>query len=186
MNRLAGLDLYLNHTGDMQTGDLIEWAGDSLIGRMIRLFTRRDTNHTSLLIRPQNYLGLKDRRFMIEALETGPTATLLSARFKNYAGKVYWIPLKPEFNHRRDSIGTWAILEMVERRPRYDYGSVLKQMFGRVSLDGQRYFCSEFAHAAWINGGVLQPPENGKAARPGEFEDFGVTLPRVKIFDSKE
>jgi hypothetical protein len=185
MNSLVGLELYLQHTAAMDTGDLVEWSSDNLIGRMIRLFTRRDTNHTSLLIRPKNYLGLKDRRFMIEALESGPTATLLSARFKDYEGKVYWIPLKPDFNHRRDSIGTWAILEMIERRPRYDYGSILKHIFGRVSLDGQRYFCSEFAHAAWINGGVIGPPADGKAARPGDFEDFGVTLQRVKIFDSK-
>ena len=57
-----------------------------------------------------------------------------------------------------------------------------RRLAQRVSLDAQRYFCSEWCQFIWCCTGVLRYLP--AAIRPGEFETFGVTLPKVKIYET--
>jgi hypothetical protein len=141
-------------------------------------------NHTSLVIRPDALSGYRDRRFALEALEHGVTPTLLSEKLRNYKGRAYWVPLRSESDPKRERLKEIAIIRMCEYRPEYDYINLLKQTFMRVSLDAERFFCSEWAQWVWTQAGIVRREK--KALRPGEFGRFLVTRPRQCIFDSEK
>jgi hypothetical protein len=173
---------YTVHREHMQSGDLIEWQSRSALGWIIRKFTGKGVNHTSLLIRPDNFSGYRDRRFMLEALGNGVTPNLLSVRLSDYKGRVYWLPLKPEYNDLREHAKQAAIIRMCEYHPGYDYMDLVKQVFLRASLDVQKFFCSEWCQWVWTQAEIIKFQK--KAVRPGEFEQFGVTLPKRLIYES--
>jgi len=173
---MSDLTLYKLYRPQMRSGDLIEWGSATAIGSMIRLFTRKHVNHSSLLLNLDHFSGLKDRRFVLEALEHGVELNLLSKRLKEFKGWVYWSALKPEYNDRRDAIASWALNRVGTE---YDYSSLFANMFGAVSQDAKDFFCSEYYHMALASEGILP---GGKAARPGGFESFGVHEKAVRIF----
>jgi len=160
----------------MRSGDLVEWGSASMIGRMIRLFTGKDVNHSSILLNLDHYSGLKDRRFVLEAMEPGIVLNLLSMRLEDFKGKIYWSALKSKHDHRREGIAAWALAKVGTD---YDYKGLFAQAFGRVNCDAKQFFCSEYYDMALIAAGIL--PGDRKAARPGDFEQYGVHEPRVRI-----
>lgn len=179
----AKLRKYLEVRGDMQTGDLIEWSGNTVLGWAIRKFTGRKVNHSALVLRIAEYCGLKDRRFILEATSHGITFNLLSHRVAEFDGKVYWSALKPEFDERRNQMGEWALL-MAGRykkgeKVQYDYKSLLLNALGPVSVNARQLFCSEYYHAALIAADIAKA--GGKAARPGDFADMNVHHSEVRI-----
>ena len=182
MTKMIVPPTYLAHSEKMDSGDLIEWQSQSALGWIIRKFTGKDVNHTSLLIRPDNFSGYHDRRFMLEALGSGVTPNLLSVRLRGYKGRVYWLPLKSKFNGYRVFIKHIAIIRMCEFHPGYDYLDLIKQVALRASMDVQKFFCSEWCQWVWTQAEIIKGQK--KAVRPGEFGQFGVTNPSVCIYDS--
>lgn len=175
------LQLYRKHSGQIQSGDLIEWRSMTALGGAIRMFTRKKVNHSSIAIRPREYAALNDRRFLIEALSGGLVPRLLSARLKVFKGEVYWAALKPSAvtDEQRDAMATWAILETV-KGTRYDYGSLLGNAISRVNVDASRWFCSEAYTAMLQHVGLAS--KSIKARRPGEFGPMGLHIPPVLIY----
>jgi len=174
----AKLDRYLAIRHLIDTGDLIEWRGTSLLARAIRAFTRRPVNHSSLCIRmPYGYDD--PRRFTIEALAHGLQFRLLSAALEEHSGAAWWYRLDPRYDSLREAIGRWAF-DCLAVDNGYDYPGLLAQAFGRVSLDGRRYFCSEFYDAMLAEFGIASPDPRG-ARRPGDFESLGIFLGKVRI-----
>lgn len=159
----------------MKSGDLIEWGSASMVGGIIRFFTKKDVNHSSILLNLDLFEGLKERRFVLEALEHGIELNLMSKRLNEFKGTVFWSPLKPEYDHLRNEIAAWA-LERVGID--YDYPSLFSNIFGKVSLDGKKFFCSEYYHKAMVAAGILP---KAKAARPGEFEKFNIHSKTIEI-----
>lgn len=180
---MSTLDLYLKHRGQMQSGDLIEWRSSTALGGSIRMFTRREVNHSSILVRPKEYAALLNRRFLIEALSGGLVPRLLSARLKEFKGKVWWSALKESVatDELREHMATWAIMETV-KGTRYDYGSLLGNAFSRVNVDASRWFCSEAYTAMLQHAGLVSPQM--KARRPGEFGALNLHIPPVLILDT--
>lgn len=178
-----GMELYGMHKPQMASCDLLEWRSLTALGGAIRLFTGRKVNHSSILVRPQEYAGLKDRRFLIEALSGGLVPRLLSARLAEFKGQVWWHALKPSAvtQKQRNRMVVWAIMETV-KGTRYDYGSLFGNMFSRVNVDASRWFCSEAYTAMLQTGGLYK--KDGKALRPGEFDPLGLHVPPVMIYDS--
>lgn len=177
------LEIYNLHKENMQSCELVEWQSATALGRAIRLFTRKPVNHSSIIVRPREYAGLRDRRFLIEALGGGLVPRLLSTRLEEFKGVVWWYPFKPGAvsDAKREDMCQWAILEAV-KGTRYDYGSLFGNMFARVNVDASRWFCSE-AYTAMLQYGGLYP-EDGKALRPGEFGPVGVHAAPTIIYDS--
>jgi len=159
----------------MESGDMVEFASPSMIGRLIRIFTKKKVNHTALVLNLEKYEGLKDRRFLLEALEHGIQLSLLSKRLKEFKGRAYWSKLRDEFEYDRQGIAAWAIQQVGTK---YDYRSLFKNMFGKVNQDARAYFCSEFYHMSLAHVGILQ---RGKAARPGEFGKFNIHKSTVEL-----
>lgn len=165
------LNPYYTWRDDLKTGDCLLYSSRSVIGWLIRLFSRATVNHAGLVIRLAEFGDLKDRRFTLEALEYGIVLRLLSKRLEKYSGKVWWYALKPEFDEARDAIAEWALLNVGTK---YDYGSLFRQAFMRVSVNAKKFFCSEYVFAAWDFAGIA--PRRDHAPRPGD-------IPALELFN---
>jgi len=158
----------------MKTGDIIEWRSNSIVGRSIRFFSKQDVNHTSIVLNLDQYVP-NHSKFILEAnagrFELNPLSTVL----EKYSGSAYWLALKPEWDDKRIGLGAWA-LEKVGTP--YDFGSLFKNMFGRVTADARKMFCSEANFLDLVSNGIVPA---GKAPRPGEWEQFKIYLKRIQI-----
>ena len=155
-----------------KTGDILQWASDSFIGKAIRWRTNSDVNHSSIVIRMSEWEGLERRRFHTEALERGVYPNLLSVRLSDYEGKVWWLPLKDSWDDKRQLIGE-RITDCWGKS--YDYPSLLYQLIGKVSIDTQQMFCSEVVD--YVLGFT------GQAHNPGELETLGIHKDKVLIYE---
>jgi hypothetical protein len=167
------INIYDTIKEDIRTGDILQWASDSMIGKAIRWRTKSDVNHSSMVIRMSEWEGLDRRRFHTEAVGRGVFPNLLSNRLKDYKGKMWWLPLKDSWNDKRQLIGErltecWGIS--------YDYKSLVWQLIGKVSIDTQQLFCSEVADYAL---GFV-----GQAHNPGELETLGIHRDKVLIYEA--
>jgi len=167
------IDRYEECKDAMRTGDILLWRSNSLLGAIIRMKTGGDENHASMIIRLQEYEGREQRRYHTEAMENGVCPNLLSARVKGFDGKVWWLPLKDEYEGRRAEIG--ARLTEVWGKP-YDYGSLFWQLVGKVSVETRRMFCSEVVDYAMGH--------TGEAANPHELLSRGYHKDQVLIWEN--
>jgi len=176
----TGIELYYTHRPKMRTGDLLLWKSDTLLGKLIRLFT--DSNHASLILRfRKQFEGVRKRRFLLEALEHGITLALISDRLKNFKGEAYWYPVKDAYNPLRDGVASWALNEVGTP---YDFRSLFRNALGRVSTDANNLFCSEYFFLAWQSQipDLLSPWGEGKAPRPGDLPKLGLFRKPVRVF----
>lgn len=147
------------------TGDVILWQGNSLVSRLIRQWST--FSHASLVIRFRR--GHRNRVFLVEALSKGLVLRSLSSRLEKYNGKAFWqhVRATPEERGR-----AWAFaINACSRDIPYDYGSLFRNIFGRVSSNARKYFCSEFVWCALVASGIVQDRE-GKAPRPGDLPSW--------------
>ena len=169
MKRQNDLVFYLKQRPYIKTGDAILWSGTGVISRLIQFFSKGKFNHVSLVMRfPIDDQALRDRVFLLEALEMGIDLNTLSGRLKYYKGEAWHFPLKCS-DEQRYKIREWALINCDEK---YDYGSLFRNIFGRVSLDAKRFFCSEYYIAACVYAGVI---DTTIAFRPADF-------PKLPIF----
>jgi hypothetical protein len=168
---MKDLSAYMSVRHQMKTGDLLQWHSNSLIGAIIRWRTHSNVNHSSLVLRLDEYAGKEDRRWTTEALEHGTVVDLLSRRLADYDGSVWWYPLRDELEGKRKSIGEKA-LELIGVP--YDYGSIIKQIFGRVSANARRLFCSEYCYISY--------GYSGKAPTPADMPNLGIFKAPIKIY----
>ncbi len=165
-----GLSLYDRVKDELRTGDLIQWGAHDLLGAIIQGVTHSDVSHSSLVIRLTEYEGLERRRFTTEALRHGVVLNLLSRRLENHSGAAWWYPLKDEWNDKRQAIGERA-LSFVGIP--YDFKSIAKFLFTRVSADARAIFCSELAFISW--------GFTGTAPAPGDIPGLGIFKDAVRI-----
>lgn len=160
----------------IKTGDMLEWKARSVVGGTIRFFTRKAVNHTSLCLDLNQYLHWQEpHKFVLEANSGGIELNLISTILQDFRGEFYWSALKPEFDHLRKDIARWALLKIGTP---YDFGSLLRNAWGRVSANARRLFCSEYYFLALKSVRLVA---GEKSPRPGEFEQLGVHLPAVKM-----
>jgi hypothetical protein len=146
----------------INSGDCILWKGRGLISRLIRLWS--EYSHASLVLKLEEFEGLKNRRFLLEALPSGIELRLLSERLKDYKGEAYWMQLDlTSRDEKRKNIVEWALKQVGKK---YDFGSLLKNAISRVNADGRKYFCSEFVYMAYKYVGLVGEE---KAPRPGDI-----------------
>ena len=142
------------------------WKGNDLLGRAIRMFST--FSHASLIVRLEQYQGLKDRVFLVEALATGLELRLMSERIKDYNGEVFVFTPSGLGTTQQASIRDFALVECAKGIP-YDYGSLFANILGHVSEDCRKLFCSEFVWLAWLQARLVTPTLGNKAPRPGDI-----------------
>jgi hypothetical protein len=173
------VSFYKAYRDAMKTGDLIETAASTILGRMIRWVTKKDVNHSAFLA---HLTDVSDRVYLVEALSKGIELNRLSRSIDGYKGTVWWYPLKPEWEPARKVMLKFA-LDACAQGIGYDYTALIKNMFSKVSRDAKSYFCSEFYDMALVKAGMVDGLS--KARRPGEFAMLELHEPRRLIHTSK-
>lgn len=167
---------YIQVRERIRTGDAILWRSHGWMPSLIRLWS--DYTHSSLVVRLDEYEGLHDRVFLVEALPRGLTLTLLSKRLAETEGGAWLFQPEGLGEPQIDKLRVSALVN-VALQVRYDFKGLLENMLGRVSMDARRYFCSEHVWHEWNQAGVLTPAvltdigarqhAEGKAPRPGDI-----------------
>lgn len=165
------LTLYNAVKAHMDTGDLLQWQTEGVIGAAIRWRTLSDVNHSSLVLRFPQYEGADCRRFTTEARGHGVGLNLLSSRLAYHKGKVWWYPLDPDkCPVKRENIGERALSYI--GKP-YDFRSIFRLCAGRVSAEATALFCSEYCAICY---GVTGP-----APTPAEMPSLNIFKAPVRL-----
>ena len=164
----------------MKTGDCLLFSSFSPIASGIKMFTNSEWSHAALVIRLSEYEGEERHRFYVEATAPYVKLTRLSAKMEHYTGYIAWLPLPDYYDELRSSMGH-LMLELIDKK--YDYKSVLKQAFGRVSADANSFFCSELCGWVW-SGGNLEAYAPRPSDIPG-MDGFKDVKPQI-IYDGRE
>lgn len=177
---------YSDVRGLIRSGDLIEFAADSLLGRLIRGRTGQPVNHTAMALwmdprvwAHDNRQTLAPRLYVLEAISNGFRPTYLSQAVRAYGGKIYWAPMHPRWDSHRGAVVYNAC--QVEGTA-YGYVDLVTQLWRRTPLDRTHLFCSEAAQWAFVHAGVLaadytptgMAKHSGCGLWPGEFQAAGV------------
>ena len=170
---------------NIRTGDCILWKGDSWVSRQILRFSAY--SHVSLVVRLDKYSAMADRVFLVEALGNGIVFRLLSERMKDYNGRVFFFGVNL-LQHQRDDIRDSSLLN-VTRNVKYDYKSLFRNLAGRVNMDADKYICSEYVWAEWLNVNFVKPFKptkrhpQGKAPTPGDLPNWarGQEIVRIEL-----
>lgn len=173
---MRDLTLYFKYRSKIKSGDLLEWRAKTALGWIIRWFTKKKVNHTSMCLALDQYMHFdQPRKFVVEALLSGVQLNLISRSLEEYDGEVYWLPLFHGFDSLRDDIAKFIICEVGKK---YDLRSLLKNARGPVLADGKEQFCSELAFLALKHVGLV---EGQYAPRPGEFSQYAIYEPPIRI-----
>ena len=185
---------YSDVRNQIQTGDMLETAGSSFVGKAIRFFTKQEVNHTELILGLDNYISEDmvygtDRKFVLQADSPGIVLNTLSDQFKGNI--LYWSKLKSEFEPCRKRMGVYGLFQVGKK---YDYGTLFKNILGKVNADASKFICSEFYFFALVAGGCLpQYKINNqcnivdkdntpvKTPVPGTFKQFGIHEEPIQI-----
>lgn len=173
---------YSEARNQIQGGDLIEFAGRSIVARAIRWKTKAIVNHTAMAIwqepkvkRGDNRGNLADRLYVIESISNGLRLTHLRTYIETYKGKIYWAPLKTQFDSRRPML-LFNIGEL--EGTKYGWVDLVTQLRHRTPLDATRLYCSESVHLAAVRSGMLpqdysptgMTKDAGTGCWPGDFQ----------------
>ena len=182
---------YAEIRDSIKSGDRIEFAGNTVIGRLIRWFTKDAVNHTALALSIDEYTDCPgNRKFILEAEADGIVLNTLSHDIQTANGKVFYTPLLPLFDDRRKRIADWALQQVGTG---YDFGSLFRNALGSVNADMKKLFCSEYYFFALVQAGIIPGCEmrglkvvdhNGgpvKSPRPGEVGRYPVFGETVEI-----
>jgi len=180
------LDLYYKYRPEMQSADLLQWQSDTLLGKLIRIWSK-GVNHSGQVLDLALCKDLLNRRWILEALEGGLDINLISSRLEGYKGRVWWHPLLPEYDEYRPRIRNLAVMRATEYgKKSYDYWGLVKNAICRVSANAREYFCSEFVYLNCRDVGMpLGDWPREIAPRPGDMAEFGWWGAGTLIFDSK-
>lgn len=157
------LETYKLLRPEIKTGDMLETACNTFVGKNIRRFTGKDVNHTAFIWRTVGYQSLKDVVFIIEAINGGLDVSLLSDVVKYTNGNVYWYPLKPKYDHLRDEMGGFALRECSRKielkKSGYDFTGLFLNAIRRVNMDAAKYYCTEFYQRILCEFEILVPAQ---------------------------
>ena len=171
MNDISAYDAIKDQ---MNTGDIIEFQGTSIISKEIRARTGFDTNHSALVVVMKSpYTGLT-RRYMYEAVNDGVDPNYLSVVLSKYDGVAFWYPMRNENVPRIPEVEERAFQYLGVA---YDYKGLITNLFGHGHINTHALFCSEFVQLCW--GGT----EQDTAWWPGEIiEKMNLwKFPRVQL-----
>jgi hypothetical protein len=160
------LSSYMAVRDKIQTGDLIQWHSNDMVGSAIMFITEKyrrkyeidhdvNVSHTASVIRLPSFE--RDRRYTLESLESGPSLHILSKRLEAYNGKVYWYPV----NATEEERNVWGgnALDCIGDGISYGYTDILKFIVERPKIDIKNgLICSEYWMYCWGYAGTSLSP----------------------------
>jgi len=171
---------YIDFRYLIKPGDLISFSDHpSIISRLISWRTNSKHTHSAMVIGKAEATG--DRLLIVESLNCGPTINYLSDRIAKYKGHIWWVPLREEITpEQRQKAANW-VWDKLCTQTGYDYHSIWKQLFSKVSIDAAQLFCSEMVQMAWQEAGIIgKQGKLAKALNPGDLFVFAINICCVK------
>jgi len=168
------LSTYYSLKPKIKTGDLLEFAPDSTLGKVIRLKTHSDVSHTGMVV-SLPYEELKDYRHVLEVTEVGTCINILYKRLKYYKGSVFWLPLKEEYDEVRYDLAIWALLNTCSEFPTR---KLLRALLEDVLVDYDKFMCNEYYFLNLKENNLVT---GDVAPHPGDFMKFGIHKPRIQL-----
>jgi len=174
----------------MKIGDGLSFRGTGLISDAISFFTDQERTHWGNVGGRVDFEGSQEARLPLYEADQGEyNVRSLSKKLLFYEGQVYWHPLKPEFDGYRVAMHRkmWDMVGI-----KYDYKSLLANIFGRQPADEAELFCSEAGSVLALeipHEDLLPMADNeylaalidGQALRPGGMALLPVWLPEVRL-----
>ena len=187
MNDLTEYYRVRNH---MQVGDGISFRGTGALSDAISFFTHQERTHWGNIGHWEDFEGTQEPRLpLYEAAEGEYNIRALSKKLMYYEGEAYWHPLRPEFNGYRVAMyrKMWDLVGV-----KYDYGSLILNIFGRQPTDQAELFCSEAGGVLVLeipHEDLLPMADNeylaalidGQALRPGGMALLPIWGPEVRL-----
>lgn len=158
----------------IRTGDVILFKGADPFSWLIEKYSKGFC-HACICLRLEEFSALKNRRWILEAGALGVYPKLLSKIIEEH--KETWLfPLKRKFNFKRDELASWGLSHIGAG---YDYWGLFKNLFGYISPDLRRFFCSEFVYYDFAECGII--PKQKKAPRPGDIALWDCFKPMIRL-----
>ena len=148
----------------IKSGHVVLYRGSGLIPGIIKCWSWY--THAALIVRLDEYEGLKDRIFTVEMMGDGMRLSRLSERLNN--SFIMFPNVNTEMANR---FSEYALTTLAGGR-KYDYGNLLQQAVASVlpraaKMDHKKYICSEWVYQAWVDCGGL--PARTQAPDPEDL-----------------
>jgi len=181
---------YYRVRDEMGVGDGISFKGTGFVSDAISFFTGQERSHWGNVGDWVTFSGTREHRLpLFEADQGEYNIRSLSKKLMSYEGEAYWHRLKSEFNGWR--VNMWRKMwDMVGIK--YDYKSLLANIFGRQPAEESELFCSEAGGVLVLeipNEVLLPMIDNeyiaalldGQALRPGGMSQLSIWEPEVRL-----
>jgi hypothetical protein len=180
--KMNDLTVYNKIKDLMHTGDGLGFQNTAPISRLIMWRTRKDGPiplcHWGGIVRIEQFEGVEQSRYTLEAPARGFLLYRLSEYIKRYPGHIYWYPLRPEFEPYRNEIGKQAI--SLIGTP-YDYLNLVKQAIIKCNANARAMFCSEAWQIITENAARHLCNKQTKALTPAAMWKLGCYNEPIKI-----
>jgi hypothetical protein len=162
------LSKYKAIRNDIKPGDIVAFAGTSVMSQTIMAFTRCNVSHLAIVFESKVlFEGTAQPGKVVDIFEANQTYTKpdgtelvgvhrsrLSNRVKYYPGQMWLLPLNNTERRKLDCAKMVDFLLSVEGRP-YDVPQALSALSGINPKDYDKFFCFELVAAALQAGGLL-------------------------------
>jgi len=119
-----------------------------------------------------------DRKVIIEAAEGEVNVRALSSTIHLHNGRAFWYPLREELRFFRSAMDRFCWNQVGKK---YDFPGLFSNIFGNVSMDAKKFFCSELTQGAFYVLPYVIIQEILKSKKKKE-KDF----PSLKLFFAKK
>ena len=181
---------YYRHRDKMHAGDGISFRGDGFISDAISFFADQERTHWGTVGDWVDFGGTQEPRLPLYEADQGEyNVRSLSKKLMYYEGEAYWHPLRPEFDGYRQAMHRkmWDLVGV-----KYDYGSLILNIFGRQPTDQAELFCSEAGGVLvleiphedllpMMDNEYLAALVDGQALRPGGMALLPIWGPEVRL-----
>ena len=140
--------LYQQHRQRLENGGLIQYSGEYLTSKLIKIGTRQGFCHSAIVIRLPEY---EHRVFSIEARSGGLHLWPLSDLLERYNGTCYYWPLRSAYKDEAAAANRWLFTHLGRG---YDWVDCVRNWRKIIGLplpmaDERRLYCSESIFLAY-------------------------------------
>lgn len=173
---------YLKIRKQLRPGDVIAFAGRSVISRLIGFGTRSRISHVGIVIRTKDEWN-NERVELLESTslygKKGVQKTFLSDHVRDYPGGMYALLLLDHLSMEIDTSELWEIVKQ-ENGKKYDYWGAWWSWLTDSREGAKRRFCSELV-IYFFRALDLIRSINAEAATPQDVVSFDLWREYIQL-----
>jgi len=167
---------YSQAESEIKNGDVLTFAGDWLVSKLIRYWTKQEVSHVGLALWLRFGTETEDRLCVLESMEPIGTRIIPLKLALKSSSKVYWQKLKSE---EPNEILGWAISQWGRKYASWaQFLSFISPTFRRTrkllgypTKVGTGFHCAEFVSEA-LNFGKCLALKESALMFPGDLWDY--------------